>query len=111
MDDPENKPYISKTDAEIADLAKRVYRNEVFVSWMMHNPSDLPMVFMPVLMLDEPTRQQMVADNIQFFYEEYSRALPRSVNGNPCFMSMGWLNKDDGYRLHAKVNETAELVG
>jgi hypothetical protein len=103
--------YQSKTDAEIDALAKRVYRNEVFVSWMMHNPADLPMVFMPVLMLDDPARQQLIDDEIHFFYEDYGQALRRAINGNPCFASMHCLSKQDGHRLHARVQAIEELVG
>lgn len=103
--------YQRKTDDEINDLAKRVYRNEVYVSWMMNRPEDLPMVFMPLIFLDDATRQELIRDEIQFFYEDYSKAGPRSVNGNPFFMSLNVLNKEDGHRLHAKVKEITELVG
>jgi hypothetical protein len=103
--------YQRKSDDEIAALAKRVYRNEVFVSWMMRQPSDLPLVFMPLLLIDDATRRQMIDDDIRFFYEDYDKALPRGINGNPCFASMRILSGVDGDRLHAKVQEIAELVG
>jgi hypothetical protein len=105
------KKYRRKSDDEIAALAKQIYRNEVFVSWMIENLHDLPMVFMPLLFIDDDTRQQMLADEIQFFYADYNDASPRGINGNPCFMEMRVLDKDDGHRLHARVREIAELVG
>jgi hypothetical protein len=103
--------YTPKTDDEIANLARRVYRNEVYVSWMMPRMEDLPIVFLLVALIDDATRKQLIADNIQFFYEAYSEALPRGINGNPCFASMSYLNREDGFRLHAAVERIAEVVG
>jgi hypothetical protein len=105
------KPYQRKTDEEIGALAKRVYRNEVFVSWMINRQEDLPMVFMILMLLDEATRQRMIADNIQFLYEDYAEAVPRSVNGYPCFMSCKMLSAEDGHRLYERVMQIAEMVG
>lgn len=103
--------YRRKTDDEIAELAKRVYRHLTFVSWMMDNPQDLPMVFMPILFLDEATRRQMIDDEIHFFYEDYDKAGPTSVNGMPCFTSFRTLSREDGYRLLDKVRQIEALVG
>lgn len=111
MNEDQPKPYRPKTDEEIAALAKRVYRNEVFVSWQVDRPQDLPMVFMILHFLDKATADQLVADNIQFFYEDYREAGPGSVNGYPIFFSANYLSKDDGFRLHAKVQQIRELVG
>lgn len=103
--------YTPKTDDEIAVLARRVYRNEVYVSWMMSRMEDLPLVFLPVALVDEAARKELIADNIQFFYEDYRHALPRGINGNPCFASMHCLNREDGFRLHAAITKIEELIG
>lgn len=103
--------YRPKTDDEITELAKRVYRNEVFVSWMMSRPEDLSMVFMVLVFIDEAARNWLLENDIQFFYEAYDQALPRGVNGQPCFTSAHYLSRDDGLRLHAKVQEIINLVG
>lgn len=103
--------YKRKTDDEIAALAKRLYRNEIFVSWSIDRQSDLPMVFMILNFLDKATLGEMVKDNIQFFYEEYRAAGPGSINGYPIFFSARLLSSEDGERLHAKVKQISDLVG
>jgi hypothetical protein len=103
--------YQRKTDDEIKALARRVYRNEVFVSWSIDSPTDLPMVFMILSLLDRATVRRLIDDDIQFFYEDYDKAGPTSVNGYPVFFSCHFLNREDGKRLHARVKEIAELVG
>ena len=103
--------YQRKTDDEVNALAKRVYRNEVFVSWAIDTPTDLPLVFMILSLLDQSTLKRLIDDDIQYFYEDYDRAGPTSVNGYPVFFSCHFLNREDGKRLHARVLEIAELVG
>jgi hypothetical protein len=103
--------YQRKTDDEIAELAKRVYRNEVFVSWMIDRPGDLPFVFIPLSLIDESTRQGMIENEIQFVYEDYLRAGPIAFNGHPIFYSFSCLNKEDGHRLQVKIKEIADLIG
>lgn len=103
--------YLRKTDDEIAALAKRVYRNEVFVSWMMGAPSDLPLVFMVLNFLDQASAKQMVDNDIRFFYEAYDQAGPGSINGYPIFFSAHYLSGEDGHRLYDKVQAIRQLVG
>lgn len=102
--------YVRKTDEEIATLAKRVYRNEIFMSWNIENNADLPLVFLPISFFEKEAVQQLVDDGIGYFYEEYDKALPRSVNGYPCFGSMHVLSEEDGLRIAKRVAEIIELV-
>jgi hypothetical protein len=112
MTEPTPTPqYRRKTDDEVAALAKRIYRHEVFISWMLKRQEDLPMVFMVLNFMEKPALDQLVVDNIHFFYEAYSEAGPMSVNGYPTFFSVHYLDREDGARVHAKVREIAELVG
>lgn len=102
--------YCRKSDEEINVLAKRIYRNELFVSWMVRNPKDVPMVFVVLGFIDEAMAQCLADDDIQFFYEAYDQAGPGSINGYPIFLSAHELSREDGERLYVRVGEIAALM-
>jgi hypothetical protein len=107
--------YVPMTDEEVNDLAKQVYRNEVFTSWMhmrAHEHDTLvPMVFMPLMFIDEITRKHMVRDQLFCYYENWREAGPRGINGMPIFMSMQSCTPDDAKRVADKVKEIEQLLG
>lgn len=103
-------PYQRKTDDEINELAKRLYRNELFVSWMLDHPSMLPRVFMVLAFVDEEAQQDIISNDIQYFYEEYSAAMPMSVNGYPCFTSAHYLSREDGMRVSDRLQQILEIM-
>lgn len=96
--------YIPKTDAEIKAIALDMIGNRIFTSDQCKTSEGLGMVFLPIAMCDEVTRADMIAKNYSFFYEDYSQALPRGINGMPMFMSMKCLNIDDHHRLRDVYN-------
>lgn len=111
--DPNVSEYQPLTDAEIADFAKKIYRNEIFVSWMvckgdMHL---LTSIFMPLLFIDDITRRGMIRDGIQHFWAPMSEAGPMGVNGYPMFFSFGMWNQSDAGRIHTKLKEISTLLG
>lgn len=108
--------YQRKTDEEITNLARQLYRNEIFCSFQL--PKDqlaslLPMVFMPIFFLDKETIKQWQADGIQHFYADMKYAGPRSINGYPIFTVMQGLNKEDGERLctqYLKIEQAIDNI-
>jgi len=112
-DSPAESQYVSKTDAEVNDLAKRGYRGELFFSWQLreHDMHMLPTVFMVINFLDDVTRKEMIRDKICHFYGDMKDAAPRSINGYPSFFSMGMLNNDDAKRIHARILAIMEMLG
>ena len=91
--------YVPKTDAEIKAIAMDMIGNRIFTSDYCETIEEVGMVFLPVAMCDEAARADMIAKDYTCFYEEYSKALPRGVNGLPMFTSMKCLNSTDHQRL------------
>lgn len=111
--DPEKPTYKSLTDDEVNQLAKRLYRNEIFPSWWIreHDAHLITSIFMPLVFVDEITRKQWVADGIAHFYGEYGNGPNMGVNGYPIFFSFGILNNEDAKRVNDKYNEIRNLLG
>ncbi|PGP20977.1 hypothetical protein COA01_15680 [Bacillus cereus] len=76
-----------RTEEELKELAKRVIKNEVF---MASNEESISNAFMLLVSLGAEFPPGTVA-----LYEEYSKALPRSINGFPMFSSCGCLSKEE----------------
>jgi hypothetical protein len=109
---PEANQYVSKTDAEINDLAKQGYRGELFFSWQIreHDIHLLPSIFMVLNFLDDVARKEMIRDKIAHFYGEMKDAAGRSINGYPSFFSMGMLNQEDAQKIHNRIMEIVDLL-
>jgi hypothetical protein len=93
--------YVSKTDAEIKELALQLYRGEIFTSMQIPEESMqlLGSIFMPLIFLDAIAQKQLIVNGAFSFYEFISEAGPRSINGFPSFISMRYLNKEDTRRV------------
>lgn len=91
------------TDAEIKDLALKMYRNEIFTSLQVHHDENmLGMIFMPLIFVDEVGIQYFKMHNINHLYSFMGDCMPRSINGYPCFHSMYTLTQDEAERLVKK---------
>lgn len=71
----------------------------------------LPMVFMPLIVMEKEEYKKMVDNDVQCLYEEWSKAGPRSINGYPMFMSMGMLTREDCRRAFDIVNKLKAAMG
>jgi hypothetical protein len=106
--------YIPLTDEAVKKLAKELYRNEVFFSFQIHQNHRQQMlmsVFMVLIFADPITLKQWQTDEIDVFYEYYSEAGPRSINGYPCFFSCRVMTRADGQRVLDEYNKIRELLG
>jgi hypothetical protein len=74
------------TDDEIADLAKKIYRGEVFTSYNAGMTQNLlPRVFLPLMFLKKEKRQELIDSEIDMVYAPMDKAGPLAVNGMPQF--------------------------
>jgi hypothetical protein len=98
--------YVSKTDDEIKELAKALYRGEIFTSLQVpeHSMHLLTSIFMPLAFLDVAQRRQLIENGAYCFYANMSDAGPRAINGFPIFFSLKYLNKEDSLRLLNKYD-------
>lgn len=104
--------YKPLTDEQVKDLARDLYADKIFGSWMLpESQMDmLFMVFMVLIFMDDIQKKKMKRDNTFFFYEYYDKAGPRSINGMPTFMSCHICSGDDVKRIITKRNEIAALI-
>ncbi len=95
--------YKPKSNEELKEIALGMMGGSIFSSdHLLENEADLiGMVFMGVTLLEPIHREKMRSDNITFFYQDMNEALPRAINGRPCFMNFKMLNQADRERMHA----------
>jgi len=96
------------TKDEIKDLARRIVTNEVYITnteigFRLSFGMVLPFVAMSV-----PKREFL---KIGACYAEWSKALPRSINGEPCFGSANLVHKDDVPFLLAEIENMETALG
>lgn len=105
-----------RTDDELKQIAKDIVGGLVFTD--RHIPPDerqamLPMVFMPLMLADKKTIDQMKRDKIATIYEYYSKASPRGINGYPVFFSLSMLDDDEAKKVweyHDKMQAAIEKI-
>ena len=107
------KEYERKSEEEITQIARGIYKNEIFSSLQI-DPKDQNLVisiFMPLAFLSPLMRKQLVIDEITNFYAEMKNAGPKSINGYPCFFSVYYLDREDTERVINKYEEILILMG
>jgi len=102
------KRYKQKTDEELKKLAQEMYRGEIFCDRQVSSPEDIEMVFIPLALMDNKERARLRKAKANFIYEYMSKAGPRSINGNPIFMSCRFLTEPETEKLlqfYKKISE------
>lgn len=80
----------SQKPEELEKLAWDIVGGQVYTD--RHCPDNLIMsVFMPMMLVEDKS----FVDDVGLVYEYLDQAGPRSINGQPMFMSMRCLNKAD----------------
>lgn len=102
----ERTPYVYKelTGPEMEQVAADIVGGRIFHSGMCR-PEELKLVFMILSLLDRKSLEEMQAQDIVFFYEYLDQAAPMSVNGNPSFMSVRYLNRTQAKIVYDKAKE------
>lgn len=90
--------YIKRDKKELKEIARKIVANEIFPSWAIRKNDErlLGSIFMPLMFLKDEDVKEMKDAEITFFFEEYCKSMPRSINGYPMFMSFNALSKDEG---------------
>ena len=95
----------------LKQLAIDITDEKVFGTWNItaRNSSNLlGMIFMPLLFIDEETKEQIKKLEFIHFYEYMDKAGPRAINGYPMFTSMKCLTREDSavvFRMCKKLQE------
>lgn len=93
----------------LTQLAKDIVANLVFTDRHMH-PTDLSMVFMPLILGAFSEDSKEYVDDVGMIYEYYKKAGPTSVNGYPTFFSFGILSKHDTAIVWEKVEKIEKMI-
>ncbi len=92
------------TDAQLREFVLGVLDGRIYIDHQVRSPADVPMVFFPLLFgVLGGYNKDSLQSRIGCIYEYLDKALPRSVNGRPCFMSMRLLHMEDWKRAHAAM--------
>lgn len=108
---PQGAETTSPFDAK--DFAKRVYRGEIFTSDQVRQGDEslFVMIFLPLALIGEKERRQMIDNNVTLLYGEMKDASPRGINGYPCFMAVGTLTKDQHQAFREAYRDIVALLG
>ena len=107
------------TEEKLKSLAMDVFKGKVFFLKDVGNPLLAPLVFMPLGLMDQEQRAQLIRDieddKVFTLYEYYDKALPRSINGYPMFPSVNMLSRQEHSELHYLLEKirsaTKEVLG
>lgn len=105
--------YKKRSNEEILEIAKGIYKNEVFTSMQIEEQDSglILSIFMPLAFLDPLSRKQLLIDKITNFYAYTKEAGPRAINGYPCFFSVNFLDQQDSERVIKKYKEILSVMG
>lgn len=85
-----------RTREELKTLAIDIAEGRVFHDRLLGDDKGmLASVFMPLMLMDKAQIDALAVLKPVFFYEYYSEAGPRSVNGFPIFFSFSYLNQEE----------------
>lgn len=102
--------YVSLTDEEIKKLADDIYKGLVFTDRNIENPSDVPRVFVPLVLMGEEQIEEFRANPPGMIYEYMDKAGPWAIDGMPIFFSFRFISKEDTKRVNKKYIQIKEAV-
>jgi len=98
------------SEEEISNLAEDIYRGSVFTDRHVHNPEDVPMVFMLLALIEGETLERLRKDPPGMIYEYMDKAGPMAINGMPMFLSLRMANQEDAKKVFERVRKIGEAV-
>ena len=100
----------SRSAEELKQLALDIYAGRVYIDRYVQHPRDIPLVFMPLMFLDNEQLASLQQSQPGLIYEYLSEASPRTVNGMPGFFSMKTLNQADTEKLFDILVKLEEAI-
>jgi len=100
-----------RSDDELRQLAVDLFDQKVFCDRFIMNctGTDLMMVFLPLALGAFEGMSEAEVEDINFFYEYYSEALPSSINGRPIFSSVNFLTKPETITMFKFYDEYRDM--
>jgi hypothetical protein len=109
-----NGRYRPMTDDEIRKLAEDMYKGLIFTDRHLENQKELPMVFMPLALMDKELIGELVKNPPGMIYEYLDKAGPMAINGMPMFLSLKMTSIDDAKKVfghYHKIKEAVQTLG
>ena len=102
--------YTSLTEEEIKKLADDIYKGLVFTDRHIENSSDMPRVFVPLMLMGEEQIEELMTNPPGMIYEYIEKASPMGINGMPIFFSFRLLSQEDAKKVNKKYIQIKEAV-
>lgn len=91
------------TTEKLREFVQDVLAGRIFVAEQVRRAEDIPMVFMPIIMGALSDWPMSLKKQIGTIWEYNDLALPRSINGYPCFASCHILHTEDWERAKKAI--------
>jgi|EndMetStandDraft_8_1072994.scaffolds.fasta_scaffold750238_2 hypothetical protein len=88
-----------KTDEELKQVAQDLLDGRIFTDRHCKDLYELRSSFLVIALMEPEAMKKMEEDKINFIYEYYDKAAPRSVNGRPIFFSCHCLTEAESKRM------------
>jgi hypothetical protein len=98
---------VGPEEKEFKELAQGMVTGKYFFSTQIPQTQRLrllPVVFMPLVFLSKQITDGLKKAKVEILYEEWSKALPRSINGFPIFISFKTLTLDEWKKVVSIAN-------
>lgn len=102
--------YTSLTEEDIKKLAGDIYLGLVFTDRHIENPSDIPRVFVPLMLMGEEQIEELRSNPPGMIYEYIENASPMGIDGMPIFFSFRLLDQEDVKKVNKKYIQIKEAV-
>lgn len=92
------------SEDKLREFVLGVLDGRIYIDRQVGNPEDVGHVFFPLLFgAFSGYNEDSLKSYVGCIYEYMDQALPRSINGRPCFASMRILHTEDWKRAHAAI--------
>lgn len=85
----------NQSPERLAEIAADIHKGLIFTDRHCPTPNDVCNVFMILLLMEKKDFEELKVNPPGLIYEYYAKAMPRSINGLPCFFSCHFLNQAD----------------
>lgn len=104
-----------RTEEELTELARQLYRGEIFTSAQIRQGEEqmVPMIFLPLSFATDEVIAMIERDKPHVIYGELKDALPRGISGYPCLPNCAFLSKaewDTVYAKYEKIKAAMESI-
>ena len=97
---------------EIKKISNGIVQGDIFTDRQVKSEHVLPMVFMPLIFLEDEDRKKFLADPPAMVYAYMKDAGPRSLNGNPIFMACSMIqDQRDVVKILRRVARMRKIMG